>query len=77
MDGLRELVRAADDLPGFLDCWVLDAGPAEAVMFTLYSSETAAAEASASLRPHLGAAVGPHVTGAPQRWAGPLVIGEK
>lgn len=75
VEGLEGLIDGATDLPGFLDCWVLDVGPSEAVMITLYASETAAAEASASVRPHLGTAIGAHVTGPPQRWAGPLVIG--
>lgn len=71
--GLAELVQQARDLPGFQNCWVVDTGPCEAVMVTLYASQTAADEASASVRPHLGVAVGTHVTGPPQRWAGQIV----
>jgi len=76
VDELAGLVRAAHDLPGFLSCWVMDTGAAEAVMVTLYESCAAAQRASAAGRQHIGAAIGRYVSGPPQRWAGDLVIDE-
>jgi hypothetical protein len=43
-------------------------------MITRYRSASAAAEASASMRPHLGSVIGPLVSGPPLRWAGPVVV---
>jgi hypothetical protein len=71
---LADLIAAANDLPGFERCQVMDSGPTQAIMITLYASRSAAEEASAAVRPHLGAAIGSHVAEAPQRWAGQLVL---
>jgi hypothetical protein len=70
INGLRDLLCMAQEFSGFQNCWVLDSGPTQAIMITRYSSQEAAARASGSIRPHLTAAVGPYVTGTPQRWAG-------
>lgn len=71
VNALLALINHARDAPGLIDCWVLESGPTEATMITLYASETAAVQASATMRPRLGAALGRYVTGPPQRWAGP------
>lgn len=73
MTDLTELIRQARDLPGLQRAWLLDTGPPEAVMVTLFTSQVAAEQAGASVRPHLGAAVGPHVTGPPQCWKGQVI----
>jgi hypothetical protein len=72
--GLRELIDGTADLAGLDRVAVLDTGPAEATMVTFYRSQRDAERASAGLRPQLGAAVGDHVAGPPQRRAGPVLF---
>lgn len=74
--GLEILVNQARRSLGFVDCYVLEVGHADAAMVTLYVSEEQAAELSASTRVHIGEAIGPYVRGRPERFAGKIIIGE-
>lgn len=72
---LERLVNEARNSPSLVDCYVLEVGASEAVMFTLYLSEEKARELSASTRVHLGEAIGRYVSGPPERLSGTVVVG--
>lgn len=74
VEALEGLVGQARRSSSFLDCYVLEVGTDEAVMFTLYASEEKATELSASARAHIGEAIGSHVSGPPKRLAGRVVV---
>jgi hypothetical protein len=73
VEGLSVLLDEAGGLPGLLQGRVVRSGPRELVMVTVYESEAAAGAAGARMRPRLGETIGPIVTGAPDRWDGPVV----
>jgi quinol monooxygenase YgiN len=73
LDQLARLVRTAATLPGVVTACVVDTGPDELTMFTAYANEAAAESASGELRPALSAAIGPLVSGPPERRAGRVV----
>lgn len=72
---LEQLVNQVRDGTSLVDCYVLEVDTSEAVMFTLYVSEQKAQELGASTRAHLGEAIGPYVSGPPERLAGTVVVG--
>lgn len=74
LDQLAELVRTAATLRGVVTAYIVDTGPDEITMFTVYANEAAAKAAGEELRPALSAAIGPLVTGPPERGAGRVVV---
>jgi hypothetical protein len=75
LHGLDRLIKATRDLTGLHDCWVIDTADTEAIMVTLYDSQESADTSGATMRPHLAATLGPHVTGRPHRRSGPVTTG--
>jgi hypothetical protein len=73
VEGLNELLAEVGGLAGRLQSRVVRSGPRELVMVTVYESEAAAAAAGDQMRPKLAQRIGPMVTGAPDRWSGPVV----
>jgi len=61
-------------LPGFHALTLIEREAATATMVTLYGSEEEAVSGADRLRPHLTEAVGPHLTGPPERAAGMVLL---
>jgi hypothetical protein len=70
LEPLAGLVGSAAGVAGVVSACVVETGPDELTMVTVYADEDAAAAASAELRPALAAAIGPLVSGPPARRSG-------
>jgi hypothetical protein len=70
LDQLAVLVRTAGSLAGVVTACVVETGHDEITMVTVYADEAAAEAASDELRPALAEAIGPLVSGPPERRAG-------
>jgi hypothetical protein len=71
---LGDLLPEARQLAGFRALYVVQTDVYAAAMVTIYDSQADLEEGSAQLRPQVAQAVGPFVSGAPRRVAGPVLL---
>jgi hypothetical protein len=70
---LQHLLSETGELDPLCDCYVIQTGPSELTMITIYESEAASTAASDQWRPTLAASVGAHVSRPPERRAGKVL----